>query len=128
MLLKSPPPPPPPHWKNFLYEIFYIISTYAIYVYQKCYEMNGFVKFRAVSKLSTFFIHHAVTTIKLYYQMRAQLPILLLHARLKYIYLSLRDTAIGLPKLLILKGEKHISFENVLGFYSVAVLSVPTCF
>ena len=44
----------------YLYELFClfcIISTQTIYLYQKFYEMNGFVKLRAVSKLSTFLIH-----------------------------------------------------------------------
>jgi hypothetical protein len=39
--------------------LFYIISIQTIYdyVYQKLHEMNGFVKLRSVSKLSTFFWH-----------------------------------------------------------------------
>ena len=39
--------------RNFFF-LFYLISTQTIYIYQKCHEMNGFVKLRAVSKLSTF--------------------------------------------------------------------------
>jgi hypothetical protein len=47
----------------YLYEIFClfcIISTQTIYLYQKCYEMNGFVKLRAVSSFQNcllFYTH-----------------------------------------------------------------------
>jgi hypothetical protein len=46
MLLKRSPPSPL-LWKIYLYENIY-------YIYQKFHDMNGFVKLRAVSKLSTF--------------------------------------------------------------------------
>jgi hypothetical protein len=40
-------------WKIF--RLFHIISTQTIYIYKKIHDMNGFLKLRAVSKLSTFF-------------------------------------------------------------------------
>jgi hypothetical protein len=57
MLLKRHTPPL--LWKIYLYENFsfipHYISTQTIYIYKKIHDMNGFLKLRAVSKLSTFF-------------------------------------------------------------------------
>jgi hypothetical protein len=48
MLIKKTPPPP----LRINLCLFYIISTQTIYIYKKIHKMNGFVKLRAVSKLS----------------------------------------------------------------------------
>jgi hypothetical protein len=57
LMLKGPPPL---LWKIYLYENFLFILHYKypdnLYL-SKIHEMNGFVKLRAVSKLSTFFIY-----------------------------------------------------------------------
>jgi hypothetical protein len=56
MLLKKTPPPPALENLSLLIFSFIVHYKYSNYlIYQKFHDMNGYVKLRAVSKLSTFF-------------------------------------------------------------------------
>ena len=60
-LFLDTPKKTPPCSRKFIFTkkfcLFYIINTQTIYIYKKIDVMNGFVKLRAVSKLSTLIVY-----------------------------------------------------------------------